>query len=76
MSADDGGASAQVMEVRDWLEQALNLMHDMDASLESLQMRDAPFAYEWECFAHNAMLKLQTVEEVSSSSNFAEAAFC
>lgn len=52
--------------VRDWLEQSLSEFSDVDTNLETLQMKDAPFTYDWEAFAHDTLLKLHKLEEVSS----------
>lgn len=62
MCAADG--AELLVEARDWVEQALSLLNQIDANLDTLQMKDAPFAYEWETFAHDTLLKLQAMEEV------------
>lgn len=61
-AAEEGMATA--VDVRDWLEQALLLMHDVDTKLESLLVKDAPFATDWGSFARDTMQKLHAMEEV------------
>ena len=58
------GNLALVNDIRDWLEQALSFMHEVDTHLENLMVKEPPLAPDWVTFAHDTMLKLQVLEEV------------